>query len=220
MQTKTLTIMFVDLVEYTKKASSTTRDKFIEHLDTYKSIAKPIFPKYHGHIVKEIGDAYMVSFESPTNAVLCGIYLQNSIAKHNQDMPKENKLHVKVAINTGEVHLKEGDVYGDAVNIASRLEKLTKPDRIYFTESVFLSMNKNEVSVGFVGAEKFKGIPHKINIYTVLGKYELILKKLRKKQKRFTRTLSLVLTVLLMFVLLGVIIGLIVFLALNQGTLF
>ena len=126
-----------------------TRKKFIELLDTYKSIVQPVFSKFKGHIIKEIGDAYMVVFDSPTNAVLCGVHIQNEIAKHNETASKKDKIQVKVAINSGEVHIKEGDIYGDAVNVAARIEKLTPPGKICFTESVMLSMNKNEVSVGY-----------------------------------------------------------------------
>ena len=220
METKTLTIMFVDLVDYTKKTSQTTRQKFIEHLENYKSIAEPIFPKYKGHIIKEIGEAFMVSFESPTNAVLCGIDLQNSILEHNKKAEKNNRLHIKVAINTGEVHIKKGDLYGDAVNIASRLESITKVDRIYFTESVFLAMNKNEVTIGFVGNKKGKGLKHPIRVYTVLGKYENVLRNIKVKKNKAMKKVRKVIAAVIALIFLMIVVGLIGFILIYSDVLF
>ena len=174
--------MFIDLVGYTRKTSSKSRENFIELLDTYSNIVTPIFPEFEGEIIKGIGDSYLVTFESPTNAVICGIALQNAMAAHNKDKQKKDQIHIKVAISSGEVHLRNNDVYGDAVNIAARIEHLTKPGKIYLNESVYLSMNRNDISLGFVGKRKGKGIKGRMNIYSVLGKYDKI--KIRRKQKK------------------------------------
>lgn len=201
-KTKTLTIMFVDLVGYTKRTSATTREKFIGILKTYQELIKPVFSDFHGNIVKGIGDAYMVSFESPTNAVLCGVYLQNAVAEHNKTAHASQKLRIKISINTGEVHVTEDDVYGDAVNVASRLEKAVPPGRIYFTESVFLAMNRNEVSIGFVGTKRFKGVSHNVRVYTVLGKYDKVIMRIKKHRKNFEKSMRVMIALIMITILL------------------
>lgn len=200
-KTKTLTIMFVDLVGYTRRTSVTTRDKFVETFKIYQELIGNVFKDFHGHIVKEIGDAYMVTFESPTNAVLCGVYLQNTISEHNKKAHHSDKLKIKVAINSGEVHVSEKDVYGDPVNVAARLEKAVPPGKIYFTESVFLSMNRNEVSIGFIGPKRFKGISHPIRTYTVLGKYDKVIMKLKKQKRKVTKSIKTIIAIIMIIIL-------------------
>ena len=92
--------------------------------------------------------------------------------------------------------------------------------KIYFTESVFLAMNKNEVSIGFVGTKKVKGIPHPIKVYTVLGKYDKIIRKLRIKRKKATRLVARILSFFLAALLIGAIIAVIIFIVMNEGAIF
>jgi class 3 adenylate cyclase len=189
METKNLTIMLTDLVDYTSKTSHIPRKKFLELLDTYEKLIEPIFEEFDGKLVKKIGDAFMAAFESPTNAILCGVKIQYTLFNHNQNLDKKDQIHVRVAINTGEVHLREDDIYGEAVNIASRLEEKAKPDDIYFTDSVFLSMNKAEIPSILIGKRPFKGIPRKVGVYKVLGEYSKILLARKKKKRKIKKTI-------------------------------
>ena len=143
----------------------------------------------------------MVTFESPTNAVLCGVYLQNTIAQNNKEAPNSEKLRIQVSISSGEVHVTDKDVYGDAVNVAARLEKAVPPGRIYFSESVFLAMNKNEVSIGFVGAKRFKGVSHPVRTYTVLGKYDRVVMKIKKQHKKVAKSIRALIAVIMIIIL-------------------
>ncbi|MDD5090872.1 MAG: adenylate/guanylate cyclase domain-containing protein, partial [Candidatus Wallbacteria bacterium] len=127
-----------------------------------------IVKKFNGKLIKTIGDALLVTFESPTNAVLCGLMMQEALWDHNKGKNEEDRIFVRVSINTGEVELKEGDVFGEAVNIASRLEGITEANEIYFTESVYLAMNKAEVPTSEVGMRILKGLPEPIKVYKVI----------------------------------------------------
>jgi len=196
METKNLTIVFVDLAGYTVKTSHITRNKLLEHLETYEKIVEPVFSDFKGSIVKRIGDAFMASFESPTNAVLCGIKIQDKLFKYNQTAPEKEKIHVRIAINTGEAHIRNGDIYGEPVNIASRLEKAAKVNDVYFTEAVYLSMNKAEIPSVFVGNIRFKGVPRKIKIFKVLGEYSEILLERKIRQKRHREIIKGILLIL------------------------
>ncbi|PIN80701.1 hypothetical protein COV16_00425 [Candidatus Woesearchaeota archaeon CG10_big_fil_rev_8_21_14_0_10_34_8] len=185
METKNLTIMFTDLKGYTSKTSNSTRQVCMDLLDRYEYIVTPIFKRYDGEIIKEIGDAFMVAFESPTNAVLCGIEIQEEIFRYNSIVNKENRLRLKVAINSGEVQIRKNDIYGEAVNIASRLESAVEVDDVFLTDSVYLSMNKSETPPAFyVGPYKFKGIPERVNVYKILGENTQVTMVKRKRKKR------------------------------------
>lgn len=202
METRNLTIMFTDLSDYTAKTSISSRSKFLEMLDTYESLLIPIFARFKGKIVNEIGDAFMVVFESSTNAVLCGISIQDAVFKHNQALQNQDPLRVKVAISTGEAHIRRDNIYGEVVNIASRLEKIVRPNDVYFTEGVYLAMNKAEIPSIYVGEQTFKGIPRKVKVYKVLGKYHrILLAKKRKKEAFMWRVKSFVLVLLTVLIL-------------------
>jgi len=168
MNTRTLTIMFTDIKGFTSKTSASSRAELKRMLELHSSLIEPVFKQYGGRIVKTIGDAFMVTFQSPTDAVLCGMKVQQVLDGHNETAGDGDRLEVRIAINTGEVALKGRDVFGEAVNIASRLEGIADVGDIYFTESVYLSMNKSEIPTSEVGHRRFKGIPQEIKVYKVL----------------------------------------------------
>lgn len=186
-KTEHLTIMFTDIKGFTSKTSMSSRDQLDELLKIHDELIIPIFEKFNGKVIKTIGDAFMVTFYSPTNAVLCGIKIQEKLSEYNEKLPKNERLEVRVAINSGEVTIKNNDIFGEAVNIASRLEGIADAGDIYFTESVYLSMNKAEIPAAEIGYRYFKGIPDKIRVYKVLrekGKNKWSLFKKDKPIKR------------------------------------
>ncbi|GAB4028442.1 MAG: hypothetical protein Fur0012_00800 [Elusimicrobiota bacterium] len=169
MQNKHLTILLTDIKGFTSKTSTSSRIETIELLKKHKEIVVPVIEKNHGRIVKNIGDAFLAVFESPTDAVLCGIEIQDVLKKYNEDRSNGEKIEIRIAINSGEVAVsQDGDVFGDAVNITSRLEGIAEAGQVFFTEAVYLSMNKNEVPSSEIGYRQFKGIPQKIKVYRVL----------------------------------------------------
>ncbi len=171
MRNKTLSIMFTDIKGFTSRTSSTSRSDMIEMLKTHDDILTPVIIDYGGTLIKTIGDAFLVTFESPTDAVLSGIALQEKLQEFNESLPDDKKIEIRIAINTGEVSLKDGDIYGEAVNIAARVEGLADANQIFFTEATYLSMNKSEVPSAEIGYRLLKGIPEKIKVYKVLQEH-------------------------------------------------
>ncbi|MGE3850561.1 MAG: adenylate/guanylate cyclase domain-containing protein [Planctomycetota bacterium] len=165
---RVLTVMFTDIKGFTERTSTRSRTDLRRLLSTHEDLLRPLFDQCCGHVVKTIGDAFMVVFDSPTNAVICGMLIQDTLEKYNEKASATDKLHVRVAINTGEVEISKGDVYGEAVNIAARIEAITEADEIYFTESVYLNMQKSEVPTAEVGKRTLKGIPFEVKVYRVL----------------------------------------------------
>jgi class 3 adenylate cyclase len=167
LKTANLAIVFTDIQGFTERTSQQTLEQNQRLLQVHAALLTPLFRSFGGRIVKSIGDAFLVTFESPTQAVLCGVALQDRLWLHNRSALEAERLEVRVAINVGEVRVEAGDVFGEPVNIAARVEALTGAGEVYFTEAVYLSMNKAEVPSEEVGAFELKGIPGRIRVLRV-----------------------------------------------------
>ena len=122
-QRKLAAIMFTDMVGYS--ALSQRDDKLaLELLEEHRQLLREIFPRFHGTEIKTIGDAFLVEFNSALEAAQCAIEIQRALAKRNADVPPDRRIEVKIGIHIGDVVHRGGDVYGDGVNIASRIEPL------------------------------------------------------------------------------------------------
>lgn len=198
-----LTVMFIDIVGYTSTTARLTREEFSALHDFFDNIALPIFKIHGGNVIKKIGDAFLVTFKSPTNAVICGKELQNSFESHSKHA--ERPIRIRVAIHTGEVIIKHGDVYGDAVNTAARIETIARPGDIVLSEQTYSAMNQNEVEVISLGLKKFKGIKKPIRLFRVKSSWDEVLRR-RKAIKRFiTRTILLIILAFLIFITLNLV---------------
>ena len=115
--------MFTDMVGYSALAQ---RDDqlALELLEEHRRLLREIFPRFHGVEIKTIGDAFLVEFGSALEAAQCGIEIQRTLAKRNHDVTPDRKIELKIGIHIGDVVHRAGDVYGDGVNIASRIEQL------------------------------------------------------------------------------------------------
>lgn len=172
-RTRHLTVVFTDIQGFTDKTSHRSRVDIVRLLDTHRAVVLPVFQAKGGRLIKTIGDAFLLVFESPTDAVLAGLAVQSALARRNASVPEQERIQIRVAINSGEVTLLAGDVFGEAVNIASRIEGVAEVGEVYFTEAVYLAMNKTEVPSSEVGLLQLKGIPEKIRVYKVVRETQI-----------------------------------------------
>jgi adenylate cyclase len=122
-QRKLAAIMFTDMVGYSALAQR--NDKLaLELLEEHRELLREIFPRFNGTEIKTIGDAFLIEFNSALEAAQCAIEIQRTLAKRNHDVPAERRIELKIGIHIGDVVHRGGDVYGDGVNIASRIEQL------------------------------------------------------------------------------------------------
>ncbi len=168
MPTQNLAIMFTDIKGFTARVSSGKREDLKQLLSTHERLLAPVITYYEGTIVKTIGDAFLARFDSPTEAVLCGVTIQEVLRQHNAFVSEEERLQVRVAINAGDVELINGDVAGEVVNLAARLEGIAEAGEVYFTEAVYLAMNRHEAPSAEIGERSFAGIPYLVRVHKVI----------------------------------------------------
>jgi class 3 adenylate cyclase/TolB-like protein len=153
-------IMFTDIVGYTALMGENEASAY-QLLKRNRQVQKPIIRKYGGKWLKEMGDGVLASFQTVSDAVYCAIEIQLYCKK-------EPDLKLKIGIHQGEVMVEEGDVFGNGVNIASRLEPLTPAGSIYVSESVFRNIeNKQGIKAEFVREETLKNVRYPVRIYEV-----------------------------------------------------
>ena len=128
-QRKLAAIMFTDMVGY---SGLSQRDENLaqELLEEHREILREIFPRFNGTEIKTIGDAFLVEFGSALEAAQCAMAIQRALAKRNADAPADRQIQVRIGVHIGDVVHRGGDVYGDGVNIASRIEPVAGPGGI------------------------------------------------------------------------------------------
>ncbi|MDA4120951.1 MAG: tetratricopeptide repeat protein [Thaumarchaeota archaeon] len=160
-------IMFTDIVGYTRMAQA-NESQALELLEEHRKILRPLFPAHGGTEVKTMGDAFLVEFRSALEAVLCAVEIQKKISERNTSAPKLKRLDVRVGIHLGDVVHGSGDVYGDAVNVASRIEPLAEPGGICISQQVYDHVrNKTELDISRMGQIDLKNVELPLGVYRI-----------------------------------------------------
>ena len=131
-------------------------------------IVEPRVEEFGGHIFKRTGEAALVEFDSVVEAVRCAIALRDAVAGRNRELSPNRHIAMRIGINLGDVIVEGGDIFGDGVNIAARLEALSVPDSIYVSEIVHDQV-AGKVGADFVdlGPQQLKNISRPIRVYRV-----------------------------------------------------
>ncbi len=164
-----LTIMFTDIQGYTAMTESQPVVETMAILQESEDIIPPIIGKHEGVVIKKIGDAYMARFDSPDSAVMAAVQIQQAIKLNNDRREDENKItwHIRIGLNTGNVILKDGDLFGDAVNVASRVESLALVDGVFCTLATSEAVSNTKVQFIKHQAKKLKGKVEAMDLFSV-----------------------------------------------------
>ena len=178
-QRKLAAVMFTDIVGYTALMSKDERQA-LKILQKNRDLQKSLAEKHNGEFLKEMGDGTLLCFQSALDAVRCAMEIQKSV----QD---DSDLNLRIGIHLGDIVFKEGDVFGDGVNVASRIERLAEAGCICISEEVYRSVrNQPEIKTQYIGKRNLKNVKIPVKIYTIIGKgISVTTKKVVKRtQKR------------------------------------
>jgi adenylate cyclase len=154
-------IMFTDIVGYTALMGD-DEQKALELLRRNRQLQQPLIKQFNGTWIKEIGDGVLASFHTVTDAVLCAGEIQKACCNIND-------LKLRIGIHQGEVVFEDNDVFGDGVNIASRLQALAPIGGIWISESVYKNVaNKKDIKTKFIRTEILKNVKDTVRVYEVI----------------------------------------------------
>jgi formylglycine-generating enzyme required for sulfatase activity/class 3 adenylate cyclase len=134
-----------------------------------RDLIEPSIVEHHGKLVKTTGDGFLAIFDSPVEAVRCGIVIQQNMVGRNASLPKHHWIEYRIGVNLGDVIIEADDIYGDGVNIATRLEGIADPGEVYISGGIYEQI-KHKLVCGYesLGDRKVKNITDPVRVYRVL----------------------------------------------------
>ncbi len=134
-----------------------------------RDLLEPTIMEHYGRLISTAGDGFIAIFDSPVEAVRCGIVLQQSMVGRNASLPRDRWIMYRIGVNLGDVIVEGDDVYGDGVNVAARLETIATPGHIYISGGVYEQV-KHKLVCGYqsLGDRQVKNITDPVRVYRVL----------------------------------------------------
>src|SRR5947209_8345744 len=178
---KIVAILVADLVGYSRLVG-TDEDRTLSRMRGLRSdLIDPAAAANHGRIVKRMGDGSLIEFRSVVDAVRCAVEVQNGMVERNSGLPPERRIEFRIGIHLGDVvEESDGDLMGDGVNIAARLEGIAKPGTICLSEDAFRQVKSRlDLAISDLGETKLKNIAEPIRVYSLqfgsgIGKAEVL----------------------------------------------
>lgn len=189
-------ILCADIVGYSRLIGSDeegTHERFKRYR---REVIHPTIIEHHGRIFSNTGDGFLAIFASPLEAVRCAIVIQQNIAARNGLLPKNQWMQYRIGVNLGDVVVDPTGVYGDAVNVAVRLEQMAKPGGICVSGGIYEQV-KNKLVCGYLslGDEKLTGITDPVSVYRILPDPNSVARVRRARNLQIEIALMLLATV-------------------------
>jgi class 3 adenylate cyclase/TolB-like protein/Tfp pilus assembly protein PilF len=166
---KIAAILAADVVGYSRLTGA-DEDRTLARLRALRSdLIDPTIAVHHGRVVKRTGDGALVEVRSVVDAVRCAIEVQNGMAERNAGVPAERRIDFRIGIHLGDiVEESDGDLMGDGINIAARLEGIAKPGAICLSEDAYRQVKARlSLAVSDLGATQLKNIAEPIRVYSL-----------------------------------------------------
>jgi class 3 adenylate cyclase/TPR repeat protein len=162
-------ILVADIVGYSRlieRDEHGTLSRFKAHR---KAFVEPLIAEHGGQVVKLTGDGVLCEFPSIVDATHCAILIQRGMTEREKDVPDAERIRFRIGINLGDVIHEEGDLYGDGVNIAARLEQLAEPGGVAVSGTAYDQMHgKLDLPLAFAGEQRVKNMDRPVRVYRVL----------------------------------------------------
>jgi class 3 adenylate cyclase len=165
---KLTTILAADVVGYSQLMAA-DEEATLSRLQTYRKVIDLLVAKHNGRIFNTAGDAVLAEFGSAVEAVRCAVSIQEDLAVRNAQLREGEQMWFRIGINVGDVMIEGGDLFGDGVNVAARLEGLAEKGGICISGSTFEQV-KNKLSVAFsdIGPQTVKNIPEPVPAFRIV----------------------------------------------------
>jgi adenylate cyclase len=166
---KLVAILAADVVGYSRLTAA-DEDRTLARLRALRSdLIDPTIAVHHGRVVKRTGDGSIVEFRSVVDAVRCAIEVQNGMVERNAGVPPERRIEFRIGIHLGDVvEESDGDLMGDGVNIAARLEGLAKPGTIYLSDDAYRQVRARlDLAVSDLGEQSLKNIALPMRVFAL-----------------------------------------------------
>ena len=131
------TVLCADLVGYSRMMRSDEEGTLVELRGHMQDLVRPAVERHRGRLIKTTGDGFFATFDSPVEAVRCGIAIQDGMAARTVGAKPDRRQEFRLGINLGDVIVTDDDVFGDAVNVAARLQSLAKPGTVFLSATVY-----------------------------------------------------------------------------------
>ncbi|NCF80730.1 MAG: adenylate/guanylate cyclase domain-containing protein, partial [Proteobacteria bacterium] len=164
---KLAAILYADVAGYSRLTGE-DEDATHHHLQECLGLVSAAIEQHDGRVVHYAGDAVLAEFGTVSNSLGCACAVQDELRAHNEPLPEERRLQFRMGVNIGEVIEDRGEIYGDGVNLAARLEALAKPGGICISESVRTAIGKKlPLHYQFLGEQSLKNIASPVRAYAV-----------------------------------------------------
>jgi adenylate cyclase len=167
LERKLVAIVAADVAGYSRLMEA-DEEQTLETLSGHRHIIDEAIARHRGRIAGTAGDSVLAEFASVLDAVHASVEIQHSLAEANNALPDERRMQFRIGINVGDVMVKDGDIFGDGVNIAARLEALAQPGGICVSRGVRDHI-RNKVAVGFedLGEQTVKNIARPVRAFSL-----------------------------------------------------
>ncbi len=166
--------MFTDMVGYTALGQR-NESLSLALVDEQRKLIRPILSRHNGREVKTMGDAFLVEFPSALEAVRCAYDIQRATREFNISIPEERRIHLRIGVHLGDVVESQGDISGDAVNVASRIEPLADDGGVSLTRQVYDQIeNKIELPMMNLGTRELKNVTKHVDVYRIVMPWEQV----------------------------------------------
>ncbi|MGX9116122.1 adenylate/guanylate cyclase domain-containing protein [Mesorhizobium sp. BHbsci] len=168
MEQRLAAILAADMAGYSRLMEA-DESGTLARLRTHRiELVDPAIAKNKGRIIKTTGDGMLVEFQSVTDAVKCAVEIQQRMKRRNSDVPQERRIEFRIGINLGDIIFEDEDIFGDGVNIASRIEQLADVGGICVTAAVATQIaDRLEIAMEDLGEKTLKNISRPVRLYRI-----------------------------------------------------
>jgi adenylate cyclase len=161
-------ILAADVAGYSRLTGIDEEGTHVQLKDCLRAVFHPSIAEHRGRVVKTTGDGMLAEFGSVVDAVRCAVDVQGGMAERNADVPQGKRIEFRIGINFGDIIIDHGDIFGDGVNVAARLEGIAEPNGICISGAAYEQV-RDKVPFSFTdrGEQTVKNIAHPVHVYAL-----------------------------------------------------